>query len=73
MLSMLRYLFIPFPSGFSNDVRAGACTALHSIASHRTQGYAFVEFVERTEAEQAQLYLDGGQVGLIMCIVDRRP
>ncbi len=26
------------------------------------QGYAFVEFVERTEAEQAQLYLDGGQV-----------
>lgn len=26
------------------------------------QGYAFVEFVERAEAEQAQLYLDGGQV-----------
>lgn len=27
-----------------------------------SQGYAFVEFVERAEAEQAQLYLDGGQV-----------
>lgn len=29
---------------------------------YSTQGYAFVEFVERAEAEQAQLYLDGGQV-----------
>lgn len=26
------------------------------------QGYAFVEFVDKAEAEQAQLYLDGGQV-----------
>ncbi|CAN0149298.1 unnamed protein product, partial [Ascophyllum nodosum] len=26
------------------------------------KGYAFVEFVERAEAEQAQLYLDGGQL-----------
>ncbi|KAG5178410.1 hypothetical protein JKP88DRAFT_148702, partial [Tribonema minus] len=26
------------------------------------KGYAFVEFSNRTDAEQAQLYLDGGQL-----------
>ena len=36
--------------------------ALRCTSLRFTQGYAFVEFVERTEAEQAQLYLDGGQV-----------
>lgn len=29
------------------------------------QGYAFVEFEDRAEAEQAQLYLDGGQVSVV--------
>ena len=43
-----------------------AQSCLHCITLLRTQGYAFVEFVERTEAEQAQLYLDGGQVGKIV-------
>lgn len=39
-----------------------ACCILLNV-SRFGQGYAFVEFVERAEAEQAQLYLDGGQVG----------
>lgn len=44
------------------EVGSLRCPTAFSRAGVGSQGYAFVEFVERAEAEQAQLYLDGGQV-----------